>query len=60
MADNYMISRPDMLRLVAVLQRQSIGVRFANGRLRITECRNGSYTVTDVRFRPVGMVADGR
>lgn len=60
MADNYMISRPDMLRLVAVLQRQSIGVRFADERLRITECRHGSYAVTDVRFRPVGRAEDGR
>ncbi|MFQ6859290.1 hypothetical protein [Collinsella sp.] len=53
MADNYMISRADMLRLVSVLQRQSIGVKYAGERLRITEDRHGTVTVTDVRFRPV-------
>lgn len=60
MAENYMISRRDLLRLVSALQRQSIGVRMAGDRLRLTEESHGSVMVTDIRFRPVGRVADGR
>lgn len=53
MADNYMISRRDMLRLVSALQRQSIGVRMAGDRLRLTEESHGAVTVTDVVFTPI-------
>lgn len=53
MADNYMISRRDMLRLVSALQRQSIGVRMTGDRLRVTEERHGTVTVTDVVFTPI-------
>lgn len=53
MAESYMISRRDMLRLVSALQRQSIGVRMDDGRLRVTEERHGTVTVTDVVFTPV-------
>lgn len=53
MAESYMISRRDMLRLVAALQRQSIGVRMDDGRLRVTEERHGTVTVTDVVFTPI-------
>lgn len=59
MADSYMISRRDMLRLVSALQRQSIGVRMTGDRLRLTEESRGAVTVTDIRFRPV-VVKDGR
>lgn len=59
MADNYMISRRDMIRLVSALQRQSIGVRMTGDRLRLTEESHGAVTVTDIRFRPV-VVKDGR
>lgn len=53
MADSYIISRRDMLRLVSALQRQSIGVRMDDGRLRVTEERHGTVTVTDVVFAPI-------
>lgn len=53
MADSYIISRRDMLRLVSALQRQSIGVRMDDGRLRVTEERHGTVTVTDVVFTPI-------
>ena len=46
MADNYMISRTDLLRLVALLQRRSIGVKYAGNRLRVTEASAGSYAVS--------------
>lgn len=60
MADNYMISRADLLRLVALLQRRSVGVKYAGNRLRVTEASTGSYVVNDFTFRPVGRVVDGK
>lgn len=60
MADNYMISRADLLRLVALLQRRSIGVKYVGNRLRVTEARADSYVVSDFTFRPVGRVVDGK
>lgn len=60
MADNYMISRADLLRLVALIKRRDVGVKYAGNRLRVTEASAGSYVVTDITFRPVGRVVDGR
>lgn len=59
MANNYMISSVDLLRLVALLQRKNIGVKYAGNRLRVTEESAGSYVVNDFTFRPV-RGTDGR
>lgn len=59
MARDYMISKADLMRLLGVLNRQSIGVRFAGERLRVTESRDSAVMVTDIRFRPVGRPEDG-
>ena len=53
MARAYAISGADLKRLVSMLQRQPLGVRFAGGRLRVTECHSGSWIVTDVDFKPL-------
>lgn len=53
MARAYEISGADLRRLVSMLQRQPLGVQFAGGRLRVTECRPGSWIVTDVDFKPL-------
>lgn len=49
----YEITKADMLRLVALLQRQPLGVRFDGSRLRVTEPHSGDWTVTDVEFRRI-------
>ena len=53
MASSYEISARDLHRLVAMLQRQPLGTLYRDGRLRVVETHNGSYTVTDVEFRPI-------
>lgn len=53
MAENYVICRADLLRLVALLQRQHIGVKYDNGVIRVAESRGGQPSVTTLRFRPV-------